>query len=185
MIVRYVRAFALAVLLLACGGSEMADSGAPEPIAAAAMGPRAYLPFVSQSAPLPIPADCFRWANQIPLQTAVDQHACVVLEPGLWTTRRQITLSAGHSLLGSGMGVSILQAAAPWIGNGGDNLSEAVIHNNGRPGVIVKYLTVDANYLASDGIGASGRDMTITAVTVRHARCDGIAICRSRMDCPR
>ena len=176
MIVRYVRAFALAVLLLACSGSEMADSGAPEPTAAAAMRPRAYLPLVSQSPPLPIPADCFRWTDQVPLQDAIDQHACVVLQPGLWTTRRQITLPAGHSLLGSGMSVSILQAAAPWIGNGVDNLSEAVIHNNGQPGVVVKYLTVDANYLASDGIGASGRDTTITAVTVRHARCDGIAI---------
>ena len=39
MIVHYVRAFALAVLLLACSGSEMADSGAPEPTAAAAMRP--------------------------------------------------------------------------------------------------------------------------------------------------
>ncbi len=176
MTARCVRTFALVVLLLACARSGVAVSGPAGPASTTEMKPRAFLPLVSQSTPLPIPTDCFRWNNQVPLQDAVDQHTCVVLQPGLWITRRQITLPAGHSLLGSGRNVSILQAAAPWIGNGGANLSEAVIHNNGQPGVSVKYLTVDANYLANDGIGASGRDMTITAVTVQLARCDGIAI---------
>jgi len=140
------------------------------------VGPRVFLPLITKTSSPQIPPTCFQWANQTSLQQAVSQHSCVVLQAGLWTTDVQIAMPAGHSLLGYGAGISTLQAVAPWIGNGGANDAEAVVHNNGQPGVAVKYLTIDANNLSTFGIGAHGQNMLVDSVMVKNAKCDGIAI---------
>ena len=88
----------------------------------------------------------------------------------------------GIACLGYGAGVSTLQAVAPWIGNGGPNDAEAVVHNNGQPGVAVKSLTIDANNLSTFGIGAHGQNMMVDSVMVKNAKCDGISNCRCRVD---
>lgn len=136
---------------------------------------RAYLPLVVAGKGTP----CFRWYGQIALQDAVNQNLCVEIQAGTWTTSVQISMKAGHTLTGQGTDATILRAVQPWIGNGQKPGTEAVVHNNGQPDVVIKNLTIDANNMATDGIGAHGRNMTVDSVRVTNARCDGIAIVTS------
>lgn len=133
---------------------------------------RAYLPLVVAGKGTP----CFRWYGQIALQDAVNQNLCVEIQAGTWTTTVQISMPASHVLSGQGMDRTILKAVEPWIGNGQNSDSDAVVHNNGQPDVVIRNLTIDANNTATDGIGAHGRNMTIDSVTVKDAKCSGIAI---------
>lgn len=136
------------------------------------LSPRAYLPLVVAGKGTP----CFRWYGQIALQDAVNQYPCVEIQAGTWTTTVQISMPASHVLSGQGMDRTILKAVEPWIGNGQNSDSEAVIHNNGQPDVVIRNLTIDANNTSTDGIGAHGRNMTIDSVRVKNAKCDGIAV---------
>ncbi|MCW5851712.1 MAG: right-handed parallel beta-helix repeat-containing protein [Anaerolineae bacterium] len=125
-----------------------------------------YLPFIEQH--------CFAWSEQISLQAAVDEYGCVEIQPGEWTTNRQISLKAGHELRGRGQDTTVLRAGSPWIGNGTRNDREAVVHSNGSVNVKVSNFTIDAANLSTFGLGANG--MTIQFMTVKNALCDGIAI---------
>lgn len=136
-----------------------------------ALSPRAYLPLVTGSG-----VSCFKWYGQMALQDAVNQNLCVEIQAGTWTTAVQISMLASHVLSGQGMDRTILKAVEPWIGNEQNSDSDAVVHNNGQPDVVIRNLTIDANNIATDGIGAHGHNMTIDSVRVKNARCDGIAI---------
>lgn len=136
------------------------------------LSPRAYLPLVVAGKGTP----CFRWHGQITLQDAVNQNPCVEIQAGTWSITVQISMPAGHTLAGQGMGATTLKAVQPWIGNGQALGTEAVVHNNGQPDVVIKNLTIDANNTATAGIGAHGRNMTVDSVTVKGAKCNGIAI---------
>lgn len=124
--------------------------------------------------------NCYLWEEQIPLQEAVNQNNCVLIQAGTWTITEQIELSANHRLIGSGMSNTTLQAVEPWAGNGTGNGSEAVVHNNGNENVLVANFTVDANDVSTFGLGSSGTNiengMSISHMAVRQAKCDGIAI---------
>ncbi len=139
------------------------------------LSPRAYLPLLVAGKSPP----CFKWYGQIPLQDAVNHYPCVEIQAGTWTTHVQISMPAGHVLAGQGMDRTILKAEQPWIGNGQNSDSDAVVHNNGHSDVMIRNLTIDANNTATDGIGAHGRNMTVDSVRVKNAKCDGIAVAAS------
>jgi len=130
-----------------------------------------YLPFITKGFDT---SSCYAWEGQVPLQTAVNDNICVLLRSGTWTTNEQIEIPSDHRLIGEGIGVTVLKAEAPWIGNGVDSTVEAVVHNNGSQNVTIANFTVDANNLSTFGIGSSG--ITINSVQIKNAKCDGIAI---------
>ncbi len=129
-----------------------------------------YLPMIATS------MDCFSWSGQIPLQKAVNQHSCVEIQTGIWTTNVQIVLQSGHTLIGKDKNTSILRAASPWKGNDTNNGSEAVVHDNGSTGSIIANFTIDANNLSTFGVGAHGISTTVKSMNVINAKCDGVAI---------
>jgi len=85
----------------------------------------------------------------------------------------------GHTLIGKDRDNSILRAVDPWIGNGTSNGAEAVVHDNGSPGVTITNFTIDANNRSTFGIGADGNNTTVEAMNVVNAKCDGIAVAAS------
>lgn len=129
-----------------------------------------FLPFVSGS------SSCLIWQGQMPLQEAVDQYACVEMQPGVWETTRQIAMPAGHILRGANRETTILRAASPWEGNGVTVHEEGVVHDNGQTGVVFADFTVDANRLATFGVGAHGTGTHVTNLHVLNSICDGVAI---------
>lgn len=129
-----------------------------------------FLPLVSNQ------GTCFAWHGQITLQTAVDQHACVEMQPGVWTTDRQIIMPADHILRGSARDTTILRAVAPWLGNGVTENEEGLVHDNGQTGVVFANFTADANGLATFGIGAHGTRTRVSQMRIINSRCDGVAI---------
>ncbi|OQA19684.1 MAG: hypothetical protein BWY63_01682 [Chloroflexi bacterium ADurb.Bin360] len=135
------------------------------------LSPRAYLPLIIESG-----VSCFKWHGQTALQDAVNQYSCVEIQAGTWPTTIQISMPAGHTLTGQETDTTVLRAVQPWMGNQQAPGVEAVVHNNGQSNVVIKNLTIDANNTATAGIGAHGRNMTVDSVTVKGAKCNGIAI---------
>lgn len=112
----------------------------------------------------------------MPLQNAVDQHSCVEIQPGVWETTRQISMPTDHVLRGAERETTIVRAVAPWIGNNVTQHEEAVVHDNGQPGVVLANFTIDANQLATLGIGAHGSGTHVNNLHVLNSVCDGVAI---------
>lgn len=139
-----------------------------------------HLPYIAKEyTPTNNGEDCYQWAGQIPLQTAVDDYVCVEMQPGIWATTVQIVMKSGHKLVGKDRDDVVLMAAAPWEGNGTNNQAEAVVHNNESIGAELSNFTIDANHLSTFGIGA--RDITVDSMKVINAKCDGIAIAGNNM----
>lgn len=129
-----------------------------------------FLPFVSHS------SFCFIWQDQIPLQRAVEQHACVEMQSGVWSTTLQIAMPAGHVLRGVDRETTIVRAVEPWVGNNVTQHEEAVVHDNGQSGVVLVNFTIDANRLATFGVGAHGSGTRISNLHILNSICDGVAI---------
>ncbi|MCC6434780.1 MAG: right-handed parallel beta-helix repeat-containing protein [Acidimicrobiales bacterium] len=119
---------------------------------------------------------CFAWSGQVPLQQAVDANICVEVQAGTYDLDRYLLIADGRTLQGDPdvpREQIALRARAPWNTNG----NEGVITGSQPPHVAVatiRHLTVDANGLATGGLGAS--DLTIDDVVVRNGRCWGVAI---------
>ena len=119
---------------------------------------------------------CFAWSGQLPLQQAVDANLCVEVQAGTYDLDQYLLIADGRLLQGDpdvAREQIVLRARAPWNTNG----NEGVITGFQPPHTSVatiRHLTVDANHLATGGIGAS--DLTIDDVVVRHGRCWGVAI---------
>ncbi|MEZ5262619.1 MAG: right-handed parallel beta-helix repeat-containing protein [Acidimicrobiales bacterium] len=119
---------------------------------------------------------CFAWSGQVPLQQAVDANTCVEVQAGTYDLDQYLLIADGRTLQGDPdvpREQIVLRARAPWNTNG----NEGVITGFQPPHVAVatvRHLTVDANGLATGGLGAS--DLTIDDVVVRNGRCWGVAI---------
>ena len=129
-----------------------------------------YLPLILKNAD----NACFGWHNQIALQTAINQHICVVIQSGIWTTNIQLSIPSGHRILGEGYETTILRAVEPWLGNGAGNTSEAVLHNNSNTNIVISNITIDANRVSTFGVASN--NFTLTSSKIIQAKCDGIAI---------
>ena len=128
---------------------------------------------------------CFIWPPQlqnISLQNAVINNTCVKIQPGTYTLNTTLYLDQpGHILEGSGIDVTILQAANT---DGYANWHDPVIDTGQGAGysVTVSEFTVDANgstpcfncepYGATFGIGKGG--VLIDHMKITGARCGGV-----------
>lgn len=119
---------------------------------------------------------CTAWAGEIPLQEAVDAADCVEIQAGTWVLDHWLTLTDGKTIVGdpaAGRAQVVLKAGPGWVTNG----NEGVVMG-ARPGLspvaTVRHLTLDADGLATGGIGAS--DLVVDDVIVRGGRCWGVAI---------
>lgn len=122
----------------------------------------------------PVPATCFSWHGQVPINTALAQHPCVGVEAGTYTITKAIVVPAGKTLRGA----SINRAAARFVAGPGfastqmvtDDLSEGAV-------ATVSSLTFDA---ANRTNGVGTRHMCATNLEIKNGRCWGVAIVGTR-----
>jgi hypothetical protein len=118
-------------------------------------------------------ATCYAWSGQSPvsLQTAMYANQCVTVAAGTWPVAAQLVVPFGHSISGAGTNSTILKATAPWDFT---QMDAVVQSSDERANVQISNLTVDANHLATYAVGYRG--MTVTNVTMKNARCNGVGI---------
>ncbi len=145
-------------------------------LAVVTVGAAATAPAAQASAP-PCPSgattiDVAAPTDSATLTSDILNYQCVVIGPGTFVLDGATTVPAGHEVIGSGAGQTILQAnPATWATNGSESVLQVQYDTDN---VYIGYLTLDANNVADYAIGMRG--YTADTTTLENAICNGAGI---------
>jgi len=120
------------------------------------------------------PDGCFKWKNQVELQSAVNQHACVEVQAGTYTLAAPVALKPGHTLRGVSAAESIIKAdQSQWkFGCCDSQITDTLPASPETSPFRVKNLTLDGAGVATYNVCCRG--YVVEGSVLRRSRCSAI-----------
>lgn len=120
------------------------------------------------------PDGCFKWSEQVTLQSAVNSHACVEVQAGTYTLAAGVVMPGGHTLRGVSAAQAVLKAdQAKWkFGCCDSMISEDQSGNAETNPFKVQKLTLDGAGVATYNVCCRG--YLVEGSVLRRSRCSAI-----------
>jgi hypothetical protein len=117
---------------------------------------------------------CFKWTEQVSLQTAVTDHDCVEIQPGTYTLKAGVAVAPGHTVRGVSAAESILKASqSDWSFNCCDSLLSDTLPQDPETNPFrVEKLTLDGAGVATYNVCCRG--FVAESTILKNSRCSAI-----------
>lgn len=118
------------------------------------------------------PDGCFKWSEQISLQSAVDAHVCVEVQAGTYTLGSGVVMPPGHTLRGVSAAQAILKAdQAAWKFHCCDSMVSEGAGAENDP-FKLQNLTLDGAGVATYNVCCRG--FSVEGSVLRRSRCSAV-----------